>query len=211
MTTLIGSARPTRRRCEPSTDGAAARRIVFYEGERIYFRPIEPEDEPRLREWINDPRNWRFLHHRPPTNGPRELEWVQSLAKGQPQYVFGIVVKDGDRLIGVTGLHNPSAVDRKATVGIAIGDPASQNKGYGTEAVRLLLRYGFEELNLNRIGLTVFANNPRAIRCYQKAGFVQEGYLRQAAYRNGQFHDEYLFAVLREEWEANRQRWVETG
>jgi RimJ/RimL family protein N-acetyltransferase len=206
MTTLIGNARPTRRRSEPSTDGVPATRVVFYEGERIYFRPIEPEDEGLLRQWVNDPRNWRFLTHRPPTNSPRELDWIQSLGQGKPEYVFGIVLREDDRLIGVIGLHEVNLIAHKATLGINIGEPAFQNKGYGTEAMRLLLRYGFEELNLNRIGLNVIANNPRAIRCYQKAGFVQEGCLRQAAYRNGQFHDVYLFAVLRSEWELNRER-----
>ena len=78
--------------------------------------------------------------------------------------------REGDRLIGVTGLHNVQSVDRKATFGINIGDRAFQNKGYGTEATILCLRYGFEELNLNRMALSVFSNNPRAIRCYQKAG-----------------------------------------
>ena len=92
--------------------------------------------------------------------------------------------------------------DRKAEFGINLGDVAYQNKGFGTEAARLAIRFGFEELNLNRIGLSVFANNTRAIRCYQKAGFVQEGCLRQAFYRSGQFHDEYRFAILRDEWQA---------
>jgi RimJ/RimL family protein N-acetyltransferase len=211
MTATIAGTRPSTRRRESSPSIAPAERIVFYEGERIYFRPIEPEDEPRLRRWVNDPRNWRFLTHRPPMNEPRELEWIQSLGQGTAQYVFGTVVREGDRLIGVTGFHEVNPIARRATVGIHIGDPAFQNKGYGTEAVRLLLRYGFEELNLNRISLVVISNNPRAIRCYQKAGFVQEGCLRQAAYRNGQFHDVYQFAVLRDEWAPDRPSWVEPG
>jgi RimJ/RimL family protein N-acetyltransferase len=81
-----------------------------------------------------------------------------------------------------------------------IGEVSRQNRGYGTEAVRLLVRYGFEILNLNRIGLSVFANNLRAIRTYQKAGFVHEGCLRQARFHGGRYEDEYRFAILREEW-----------
>src|SRR5262245_26057615 len=79
--------------------------VVFYMGERIYFRPLEVSDEPLLRRWVNDPRNWRTLCHRGPINGCREKEWLESQGKTKGEYVFGIVVKDEDRLIGTTGLH----------------------------------------------------------------------------------------------------------
>ncbi len=184
------------------TNVAQATRVVCYAGKRIYLRPIELDDEPLLRRWINDPQNWRGLMFRPPINACREREWIESLGKSTTDYAFGIVVRNGDRLIGTTGLHRVNAVNRSAEFGINLGEVAYQNKGYGTETARLVVRYGFEELNLNRIALSVFANNPRAIRCYQKAGFVQEGCLRQALYRGGQFHDEYRFAILRDEWDA---------
>jgi len=206
MTTLTRTAPQARCRNAASTLAASPGRVVFYEGQRIYFSPVEPEDEPLLRRFVNDPANWRGLMHRGPVNSTREREWIESIGKDGKDYVFAVVVREGDRVIGVTGLHNVSAVSRCAMFGINIGDRAFQSKGYGTEATRLCLRYGFEELNLNRIGLTVFSNNPRAISCYQKAGFVQEGCLRQAVFRNGQYEDEYLFAILREEWERGQQR-----
>lgn len=184
-----------------ATAAAEAAKVVSYAGERIYLRPIELEDEPLLRRWINDPRNWRGLMFRPPINACREREWIESLGKSTTDYVFGVVVRNGDRLIGTAGLHRINAINRSAEFGINLGDVAYQNQGYGTETARLLIRYGFEELNLNRIALSVFANNPRAISCYQKSGFVHEGCLRQALYRGGRFHDEYRFAILREEWE----------
>lgn len=177
-------------------------RIVCYEGERIYFSPIEPEDEPQFRRWINDPVNWQYLAARPPLNACREREWIESQGKSQNDVVFGVVVREGHRLIGATGLHRIDRITRKAELGISLGDRAARNRGYGTEAVRLLVRYGFEELNLNRISLSVIAHNPRAIRCYQKAGFVQEGCHRQACYQGGRYHDVYRFAVLKDEWEA---------
>jgi RimJ/RimL family protein N-acetyltransferase len=175
--------------------------IVYYMGERIYFRPLELSDEPTLRRWVNDPRNWRTLLHRGPINACREKEWVGSLGKDRSDYVFGIVVKDEERLIGSTGLHRIDSRARCATFGLMIGEVAYQNRGYGSEATRLAIRYGFRELNLNRIQLSVYANNWRAIRAYQKAGFVHEGCLRQAQYVNGEYVDEYRFAILREEWD----------
>ncbi len=206
MATLTRAAPAAKYRSDSLAVTPAPARIVFYEGQRIYFSPIEPEDEPLLRRFINEPANWRGLMHRGPVNSCREREWVESLGRDGKEYAFGIVVREGDRLIGVTGLHNINPISRSASFGINIGDRAFQNKGYGTEATALCLRYGFEELNLNRIALSVFSINPRAIRCYQKAGFVQEGCLRQAVFRNGQYEDEYRFSMLRDEWERGRQR-----
>jgi [ribosomal protein S5]-alanine N-acetyltransferase len=180
----------------------SAERVVFYEGQRIYFRPLELEDAPLLRKFINDPANWRFLRHGQPYNAVREREWIESLGKNATDYVFGIALQQGDRLIGTTGLHRMNTINRSAVFGINIGDTAFQNRGYGREATQLVLKYGFEELNLNRIELSVFADNWRAIRMYQKVGFVQEGCARQAYYSNGRYQDEYRFGMLRSEWEA---------
>lgn len=174
--------------------------VVYYLGERIYFRPLELSDEPLLRRWINDPRIWRNLLHRRPTTEQLEREYLEGLGKNDRDYVFGIVDKNGDRLIGSTGLRNVDPVARSATFGILIGDVSRHHQGYGTEATRLVLKFAFQELNLNRIQLSVYGHNWRAIRVYQKVGFVHEGCLRQATYRDGQYVDEYRFAILREEW-----------
>ena len=176
--------------------------VVYYEGDRIYFRPVEPTDEPLLRKWINDPANWRGLGVRGPLNTCREQEWIEQQSKSPDEVTFGVVVRPGHRLIGTAGLHRIHPIARRAEFGINLGDREFQNKGFGTETARLVMRYGFEELNLNRISLWVFGNNIRAIRCYQKAGFVHEGCDRQAVYVNGQYHDVYRFAILREEWEV---------
>jgi RimJ/RimL family protein N-acetyltransferase len=176
--------------------------VIYYEGERISFRPIELEDEPKLHRWINDPENWRTLAHRGPMSSLAEREWIQSLVKIREEYVFGIVVKDPQELIGTVGLREIDPISRKASFGICIGDAENRGRGYGTEATKLAVRFGFEELNLNRIELSVFAHNVPAIFAYQKAGFVHEGTFRQAVWRNGAFHDEYRFAILKSEWEA---------
>ncbi len=176
--------------------------VVYYEGQRTYFRPIEPEDEPQLRKWINDPRVWSTTGLRHPFNSLREKEWIEKYGKNDNDYQFGVAVKEDDRLIGTVGLHGIRQHSRKATLGIAIGDVDAQNKGYGTEAVGLTLRFAFEELNLNRVMLHVFDFNPRAQRVYEKNGFVQEGRLRQDSYRHGQYRDILVYGILRAEWEA---------
>jgi RimJ/RimL family protein N-acetyltransferase len=193
----IASLAPAERRAERAADA-----VVYCEGERIYFRPLDLEDEPQLRKWINDPVNRQYLLHRGPLNSLREREFIESQGKSASDYVFGVVARQGERLIGTVGLHRIDAVNRSATLGLQIGDNASKGRGYGREAVRLALKYAFEELNLNRVELSVFADNWRAIRTYQKVGFVQEGCARQAQYRNGRYQDEYRFAMLRSEWET---------
>lgn len=202
MVSELKRQRPAREaeRVTPS----ASRSVVYYTGDRIYFRPIELEDEPLLQRWVNDPDNWRMLNHRGPLSSMAEREWIQSLVKNRTEYVFGIVAKDAARLIGTAGLRDINPISRRASFGICIGDAEFRGRGYGTEATALGVRYGFEELNLNRIELGVFADNARAILTYQKVGFVHEGTFRQAVYRNGEFVDEYRFAILRDEWEARK-------
>lgn len=174
--------------------------VIYLLGERIYFRPIELDDEALLRRWMNDPRVRRNITHRPPINAAREREWIENLGKEKTDYPFGIVLKQGDQLIGATGLRNVNFIARSATFGLVIGDVNRHGQGYGTEATRLVLKFAFQELNLNRVDLSVVGSNWRAIRVYQKCGFVPEGCLRQAVYRHGQYEDEYRFAILREDW-----------
>ena len=104
-------------------------------------------------------------------------------------------------MIGNSGFFNIDWRNRGAELGIVIGDKAYWNKGYGTEVMRLLLHHGFTTLNLHRIFLRVFEGNPRAIRAYEKAGFVHEGRMRQAEFRDGKYLDVLLMSVLRPEWQ----------
>ena len=178
--------------------------VVYYNGERIYFRPLEPADEPTLRRWINDPRVWRTLSHRMPVNECREREWVEGRGKNDSDIICGIVARDGDKLVGSCGLHQISHIDHSAVFGLMIGEVDSQNQGYGSAATQLMLQLGFEEFNLHRIELVVYDFNPRAIRVYEKAGFIREGVRRQAVWRGGQYRDVLAYAILRDEWQARQ-------
>jgi RimJ/RimL family protein N-acetyltransferase len=183
-----------------SSSRVSADRVLFYEGERVYLRPIELADEFALRKWLNDPAVRNGLVHQPPLNAARERAWIEAQGMNPEEYHFGIVARAGDRLIGMVSLIKIHLVNRSAELVILIGDPDYQSRGFGTEAVRLVVRYGFEEMNLNRIELGVYATNTRAIRCYEKAGFVYEGCYRQSLYRNGRYVDESAYAILKEEW-----------
>lgn len=178
-------------------------------GERIRFRRDERGDLPKFVEWLNDPEVRRFLSMNLPISQANEEGWFENMLKRPPEeQPFAIEVKKGGgwRLIGNCGLFGFDQRNRSAEVGIMIGDKSCWNKGYGAEAMRLLLRVGFETLNLNRIFLRVDAANARGIRAYEKAGFVHEGRLRQGIYREGRYEDMLFMSVLRSEWEAEQER-----
>lgn len=119
---------------------------------------------------------------------------------------FGFLIRTlaDDRLIGATDIAVTQWTHGDAFVGIGIGEPADRGKGYGTDAMQVMLRYAFHELNLHRVSLSVYEYNPRAIRSYEKAGFVVEGCTRQWLNREGRRWDMIYMGILREEWERNR-------
>ena len=106
--------------------------------------------------------------------------------------------------IGNVGFHVIDWVGRSTELGIFIGEKTSWNQGYGREAIELLLDYGFNTLNLNRIFLRVDETNPGGIHCYEHAGFIHEGRLRQAKFEDGQYIDLLLMSVLRSEWQSRK-------
>jgi RimJ/RimL family protein N-acetyltransferase len=122
---------------------------------------------------------------------------------------MAIETKDGVH-IGNCGLFHVEAENRSAELGIGIGESAYRSRGYGTDAVRAIVRFAFDEMNLNRVELGVFAYNERAIACYRKCGFVEEGRRRQARYARGAYYDVVVMGVLRGELTGG-ERGVERG
>lgn len=116
-------------------------------------------------------------------------------------YAFAIRTLAEDRLIGMIDLDGICWSNGDTFVGIAIGERDCWGKGFGTDAMRVILRFAFMELNLHRVSLDVFEYNPRAIRSYEKAGFKVEGRVRQALNRDGRRWDVIYMGILREEWE----------
>jgi RimJ/RimL family protein N-acetyltransferase len=171
----------------------------FLVGTRLYLRPLEKADAATFVPWMNDPEVTRFLLVYRPLNLRAEEEFIDRLGQGD-DVVLGIALRDGDRLIGATGLHNIDQRCRRASFGIGIGAKGEWGKGYGTEATRLIVGYAFETLNLNRVWLHAFEYNPRGIRVYEKVGFRREGVLRQDTFRDGRYWDTIAMAILREEW-----------
>ncbi len=178
-------------------------------GERVRFRGVERTDIPRFVEWLNDPEVIEgILVHYPISQADEEGWFDRMLTRPVDERVMGIEVKEpaGEgaapawKLVGTIAFLNIDWRLRSAEFGILIGDKNYWNRGYGTDAVRLLLQHGFTTLNLNRIYLHVFDTNPRAIRAYEKAGFTLEVRERQGEYKHGRYIDVLLMGILKQEF-----------
>ena len=171
------------------------------EGERVYLSPMNPDDAEIYTKWMNDPEVSGYLgNYWAMVSLPVEREFLANAAKGNGSHIYGIVLRDGDRLIGNIGLKDIHPTYRTATLGIFIGEAEDRSKGYGAEAIRLLADYGFRWLGLRNIDLHVNSNNPRAIRCYEKAGFREYGRRHGAVYADGRFIDDVAMELTAAEW-----------
>lgn len=169
----------------------------------VRLRAAERTDIPSFVTWLNDPEVRHGLSLFLPLSQADEERWFESmLSSPLPEHPLVIEIETDTRwcAIGNCSFHEIDSRNRSAEVGIFIGAKDYWNRGYGTAVMRILLQHGFETLNLNRIMLRVFANNPGALRAYEKAGFIQEGRLRQAEYQDGGYLDVILMSVIREEW-----------
>lgn len=171
----------------------------FLIGQRVYLRPLERTDVPLLQAWINDQDVIRNLLNFRPMNLQGEEEFLDKVTRDPDLIVLGIALRSDDRLIGDVALHRIQSRDRQAGFGILIGEKGEWSKGYGTEATRLIVRYAFDVLNLNRVWLHVLENNERGQRAYEKVGFKVEGVLRQSAFRDGRYLDTVTMGILRGE------------
>jgi len=179
---------------------------AFRSGQQIVLRPLEVEDAPLLQRWLNDPEIHQYLYRFRPVTAVEERQWLEKIHERSEEVVFGIALREGERLIGSCGLHRVSLPNRSAELGILIGDRKEQGKGLGAEAIRLLLDYGFGSLGLHRVWLLVYANNERGIRCYEKAGFRREGVRREARWWAGRWWDILEYGILEHEWQSSLPR-----
>ena len=177
-------------------------------GERIMLREFEQNDLGEMRKWITDPDSTRYLSDTFVVTQTWEQTagFLDALLSGSKPGVHLVIadIMTGDYL-GQCDLMNVTDYSRKAELAIVLG-PEHQGKGYGGEAIELLLELAFCHLNLNRVHLRVSSQNARALICYERAGFAREGVLRQDSFSGGEYRDTVIMGILRDEWLRTHKR-----
>ena len=170
-------------------------------GKRAVLRPITMEDTPLIVKWRSLPSVYNHLYTRGPLLAEHHIKWMQTRVMTGQCHQFIIEDAQSGVPVGSVFIKNIDRESKKGEYGIFIGEEAARGKGIGSDAARLILSYGFEELELNRIYLSVFAENRIAIESYKRAGFKEEGLLREDYCADGKYDDIVLMAILRNEWE----------
>lgn len=168
-----------------------------FEGRLVRLRAVEPDDEPRYHSWVNDPEVTENLTLRYPISHAAEKKWIEDATS--PNYgnaVFAIEVLADGAHIGTIELRTRRPENRDANLGIMIGDKTRWDRGYGSDAMRTICRYGFSEMNLHRIELGVFEGNDRAVKVYERVGFNPAGRRRDAVFQRGRYQDELMMDLL---------------
>jgi len=168
--------------------------------EHVALTPLGTDDLPALMSWINEREQVLFNAPYKLVHENQHKAWFEGMQERNDVVIFGVRLLESNELIGSCQLHSIDNVHRSAELQIRIGN-TSQRQGYGIEAVRLLLKFAFNDLNLHRVYLHVFSTNTAAIRLYEKAGFKKEGVLREAVHINGKYIDVAVMGILRDEYE----------
>ncbi len=177
----------------------------IFQGEYIRLAGDDPMTiAEAFQRWNRDSEYVRLLDDEPPKLRAVKTfkEWLEKelLSTDNGRFLFTIRTLDDDRLIGFTGLFDVRWNHGDAWLGIGLGERDTWGKGFGSDALHVILRYAFHELGLERVTLTVFEYNPRAIRAYEKVGFKHEGRLRKVIHRDGQRSDLLVMGILHKEW-----------
>ncbi|MCD9021873.1 GNAT family N-acetyltransferase [Cohnella silvisoli] len=176
-------------------------------GKRIMLREYRRDDLPWMRQWVNDPEivyylSDIFLYPHPLESTEAYLDSI--LEGSQDSRGFVIADLSDEAYIGQVNLDSIDWKNRVGRIGIVIASTEYFGLGYGTEAMKLLIKFAFLEMNLNRLELEVYDFNERAIRSYLSCGFQQEGRLRERQYKNGRYVDVIQMGLLRSDWEGQR-------
>lgn len=172
------------------------------QGEKIYLRALNLNDANDYYKWVKDKEVILYSLGRwlKPHTKKQIQEWLQETINDKSVLNLGIVEKETNKLIGHAGISSLSKTNNSGEYFILIGDRNSWGKGYGTEVTKLVVGYGFKVLKLHRIMLTVSDVNIGAVKVYEKSGFIKEGIMRDASFRNGKYHNKIVMSILDDEW-----------
>ena len=169
-------------------------------GKKCYLTDVDSESNEALRAWRNNPEIRQYFREHREITKSMQKDWYEKRVHNNPnQYDFEIHDIETKKLIGHCGLYYVNWVSRMAEFSIYVGDMDYRGKGIGSDALRTLISYGFNQRNLNKIWCEVYSNNA-ALEIYRKIGFVDEGVLRQNHFKDGKYVDSHVLSMLRDEW-----------
>lgn len=175
-------------------------------GEKVELRRHVRENYPLYADWYGDEEIWRLTSWADAPLRPAAVERLFDEREASPADRSFAVHRRGERKpIGVISLTNVNRTNGKANLSVILGSPEDRDRGHGAEAINLILQYGFEELELQRISLSVFEYNTQAISVYERLGFREEGRVRQAIKRDGALYDAILMGIPKYRWRSPRQ------
>ena len=171
-------------------------------GKKVLLRAIEPEDMEFLRSMINDEEmehnviGWSF-----PVSKYEQQKWFESQVQNKNNIRF--IIQTEGKSIGLATLTNIDWKNRKACQGIKLCGYDIKQKGYGTDTVLAIMKYAFEELQLNKLFTTILEENIISRKLYKKCGWTEEGVLKESIFKNNKYNNEIFVGILRQEYEEN--------
>lgn len=174
----------------------------MYIGEKVKLREYRKEDMILAQKFLNDAKVKRLMNSNIPFLYTYEDEekWFQNQSAMNDLYNFAIETLEEKKYIGGCGINKLDWKNSVATIGIFIGNEDYWGKGYGSDALNILIKFIFEQMNIHKIKLGVYSYNKRAIKCYEKCGFKKEGVLREELFRDGKYHDVIIMGILKDEY-----------
>ena len=166
------------------------------QGQQIYLRPITVQDTELVVGWRNQEQVVRNFIYRKPVTIDDHMSWIENKVATGHVHQFVVCLCDDDTPVGSVYLQKFEEENRKAESGVFLGNADIKGKGIGTEAVMLLVKYGFDVLGLHKIVARVLAYNSASIRLHEKAGYVQEAYLKDELFLDGRFEDLIFFGAI---------------
>jgi RimJ/RimL family protein N-acetyltransferase len=181
-------------------------KVRTLDGDRVQLRRHDPKNYGLYAEWYGDPEIWHLTSWaKAPLGRSAVKRLFEERELSTTDDSFAIHVGE-DEPVGIISLMNLSEANLSAELSVIVGHPDDRHLGYGAEAIERIVRYAFDDLGLNRVGLSVFEFNETAIATYERLGFEHEGRFRRAVRRADGFHDAILMSVLREEWTPPSRR-----
>jgi diamine N-acetyltransferase len=175
-------------------------RSAFLIGQDVHLRPLESGDLPLIRQWANDPQVRALTGEVTPMSEAGAADFLERVRSERDRVWFSVVLNQDDRVIGEAGLLRMFPAWRTTDLTLILGDPSAWGKGYGTQAIRLLLDYAFGHLNFHRVAVGVVGFNERALHFYESVGFRREGVERDGYFYDHRYHDFVMMSILEDEY-----------